>query len=91
MSRDELAFQILLKIMESPDLRQSILGRERELALNDKDFVYNPAAAFARVAWKQADEFIAAGVTAEQRQRLNELNMRQPLKPPLGPQPDWMA
>lgn len=61
MSRDELAFQILLKILDNQDLRKSIIDGERDRALNDKDYVYNPAAAFARVAWKQADEFIGAG------------------------------
>lgn len=73
MSRDELAFQILLKIMESPDLRESILKAERERALAISDYIYNPAAAFARVAWKQADEFIADGVTDEERSRLAKL------------------
>lgn len=72
MSRDELAFQVLLKIMESPDLRESILVSERERALAIKDYVYNPAAAFARVAWRQADEFISAAVTDEERARRGE-------------------
>ena len=60
MSRDELAFAILLKIMEVDDLRHSVINGDVQEAM-EKNRLPNAAAAFARVAFRQADEFIAAG------------------------------
>ena len=76
MGRDELAFKILLAILASPDLRGSVLAQERAKMEADPDYVYNPARAFARIAWTQADEFIGAGAPSEQRE--------MPLPPQVG-------
>ena len=73
MNRDELAFKILLVILQTDSLRESILGSARPGSIA-------PAALFARVAWVQADAFIAAGVTDEERARLQAITN-------LGPPP----
>ena len=78
MNRDELAFQILLKILESHELRASIISGYVDRAQRDEKYVYNPSAAYAQVAFRQADEFIAAGITDEMRQRAAEFNVKLP-------------
>ena len=71
MNRDELAFKILLAILQSDSLRQSIVTNVSAVGST-------PADLFARVAWVQADAFIAAGITDEMRQRAAEFNVKLP-------------
>ena len=66
MSRDELAFKILMVILQCDVLRTSVINGEVDEA-QKRNREPNFPAAVARVAFIQADAFIEAGVTDAQR------------------------